>query len=360
MLYNLLYPLTEYVSVFNLFQYITVRAGGALFTAFLLTLLCGQQIIAFLKVWQSGGATVKDVLPHASKVGTPTMGGLMVVGSFTLGSLLWADLTNSYVWVVLVTTFIFGAIGFCDDWLALRKRWRHGLPGRLRLIVQFSLAALFLVIIMLVSKVSVPTDIHLPFFKDVVLPLGLAGFMLFGMFVMVGSVNAVNLTDGLDGLVSIPAAIVAGSLGVLAYITGRVDYTDYLNLTHIAGAGELSVLCSSMVGATLGFLWFNAPPARIFMGDTGALAIGAFLASVALIIKQEITLAIIGGLFVLETVSVMLQVFSFKVFKRRVFKMAPLHHHFEQLGWPESTIVVRFWIISLMFALIGLGTLKLR
>ncbi len=360
MLYNLLYPLTEQVSVFNLFQYITVRAGGALATAFVLSLVFGPRLIEAFRGWQKGRVTVKDILPHTRKEGTPTMGGVLVVGTFLFSSLLWTDIKNPYVWLLLGVTLAFATVGYADDWLNLHKRWKNGVPGRVRLLVQTILASIFVWMAVQLNQNADTMSVYLPFVKDWVLPLGMVGFIAFGAFIMVGSANAVNITDGLDGLVSIPAVIVAASFAVLAYISGRVDFTAYLHIPYLSGAGDIAVMCAALAGSVLGFLWFNAPPARIFLGDTGSLAIGAFLGAVAIVIKQEFALAIIGGLFVIETVSVIVQVVSFKLTGKRVFKMAPLHHHFEQLGWPESTIVIRFWIISLMLALIGLATLKLR
>lgn len=360
MFYHLLYPLHEYVSWFNLFQYITVRAGGAMMTAFVLWLLLGSRFIARMRLWQKGGETVKDILPHQSKIGTPSMGGILVIALLVLSTLLWTDLTNAYVWLVLFVVVGFFVIGFTDDWLNLTRRWRRGLPGKLRLAIGGLISTLFLIGYIHINGTPVATEVYFPFLKDWIVSLGIGGFVMFGVLVIVGSANAVNLTDGLDGLVSIPAVIVAVTLAILAYVIGRVDFTDYLHIPMIRGAGEVAVMCAALAGSILGFLWFNAPPARIFLGDTGSLPIGAMLGAVAVLIKQEFALAIIGGLFVLEAVSVILQVASFKLTGKRIFRMAPIHHHFEQLGWPETTIVVRFWIMSLVLALIGLATLKLR
>lgn len=360
MVYLWLYALAEHVNWFNLFGYITVRAGGAMFTAFMLWLVLGPWFIAKMRVWQKGGDTVKAILPHAGKVGTPSMGGILLIGVTVFSSIMWANLANAYVWLVLFLMLSFFAIGLTDDWLNLTKRWKRGLPGRLRLAIGALIAGLFLMGYIHINGTAVATEIYFPFIKHLVLGLGVAGFVMFGILVIVGSANAVNLTDGLDGLVSIPAVIVATTLAILAYVMGRVDYTAYLHLPHIAGAGEVAVLCAALAGGVLGFLWYNAPPARIFLGDTGSLPIGAVLGGVAVLIKQEFALLIIGGLFVVETLSVIVQVASYRLTGKRVFRMAPLHHHFEQLGWPESTIVVRFWIISLVLALVGLATLKLR
>ncbi|HEX2859368.1 MAG TPA: phospho-N-acetylmuramoyl-pentapeptide-transferase [Alphaproteobacteria bacterium] len=359
MLYHLLFPLTKYVTAFNLFQYVTVRAGGAMLTAFLLALWVGPRLIEHFRYWQKGGDTVKDILPHQGKSGTPTMGGVLVIGTMVASVLLWSILNNPYVWLVLTLVLGFTALGFADDYLNLKRRWKRGVPGRFRLAAGAAVSALFVAgYVHIYGHDS--TIVHLPFVKEAAIDFGMYGFVLFAIFVIVGSANAVNLTDGLDGLVSIPAVIVATTLAILAYVVGRADYTAYLHLAHLPGAGEVAVMCAALAGAMLGFLWFNAPPARIFLGDTGSLPVGAMLGAVAVLIKQEFALAIIGGLFVLETFSVIIQVLSFKLTGKRVFRMAPLHHHFEQLGWPESTIVVRFWIISLVLALLGLATLKLR
>lgn len=364
MFYNLLYPLADDFVLFNLFKYLTVRAGGAMFTAFLLTVWLGPVVIKTFKHWQKGGSTVKDIAHLAQslqgKAGTPTMGGVMVLGSFLFSVLLWADLLNPYVWLLLATACCFGLVGLADDYLGITKRWKNGLPGRLRLLIQAALGTVLLWLMVQTYTGDAATAIYLPFLKDAALDGGMLMFTVFGLLVLVGAANAVNLTDGLDGLVSIPAAIAAAALAVLAYIIGRADYTGYLHIPYVPGAGEVAVVAAALVGALLGFLWYNAPPARIFMGDTGSLAVGGLLGMISLIIKQEFALAIIGGLFVLETVSVITQVVSFKMTGKRIFKMAPLHHHFEQMGWPESTIVVRFWIISLLLAVLGLATIKLR
>lgn len=335
-------------------------------TAFFLSLIFGPKLIASFRVWQAQlkGGTVKQVAhsaeQRAAKAGTPSMGGVMILLTLLTSIFLWSDLTNPYVWLMLTVAITFGTIGFLDDYLNLTKQWKNGLPGRVRLSAQLAVSA---AVVFLFTKIHLGDDatvLYFPFFKEFVLDLGIFGFIMFGAFVMAGSANAVNLTDGLDGLVSIPAVIVAAAMAVIAYLVGRTDFTQYLNIAHIPGAGEIAVVMGALVGSCLGFLWFNAPPARIFMGDTGSLTIGGLLGCVAVLLKQEIVLAIIGGLFVLETVSVIVQVVSFKLTGKRVFRMAPLHHHFEQLGWPETTIVVRFWIIALILALVGLATLKLR
>lgn len=360
MLYDLLYPLSGWWSVLNVLQYLTVRSGAALLTAFVMVLLAGPGVIARFKVWQHGGDTVKDILPHQSKAGTPSMGGVMVVGALLGSSFLWADLKNPYVWLVAMVVLLFFGIGLADDYMNLRRVWKRGLPGKLRLSLGALVTTLFLIGYIHVNGTPVATEVYFPFLKHWIVPLGIGGFVMFGILVVVGTANAVNLTDGLDGLVSIPAVIAAATMAILAYVAGRVDYTAYLHIPYIAGAGDVAVMCAALAGAMLGFLWFNAPPARIFLGDTGSLPVGAMLGAVAVMIKQEFALVVIGGIFVLETLSVMIQVASFKLTGKRVFKMAPLHHHFEQHGWPESTIVVRFWIMSILLALVGLAVLKLR
>ena len=360
MLYNFIYPLHEWWGVLNILQYLTVRSGGAMMMAFVLVFLYGHSIIARLGAWQHGGDTVKDILPHAGKVGTPSMGGLMVVGAWLISCLFWADLTNLYVWLLVFLVGGFAALGFADDYCNLRRLWRRGLPGKLRLAVGGLVATFFVLGVIHLNKTPVATQVFLPFIKDLIVPLGIAGFVGFGILVIVGSANAVNLTDGLDGLVSLPVILVASTMSILAYVVARADFTAYLAIPRVVGSGEIGVMCAALAGAMLGFLWFNAPPARVFLGDSGSLPVGAFLGGVAVILKQEFALAIIGGLFVVEALSVMIQVVYFKTTGRRFFKMAPLHHHFEQLGWPESTIVVRFWIVSIILALIGLATLKLR
>ena len=363
MLYNLLYPLADNIQFFNLFKYITVRAGGALATALLVSLLFGPMLIRHFSRIQHHYKTVRDDLPErhaATKTGTPTMGGVLILGSLLFSTMLWADMTNVFVLLTLCVVAAFGLIGFVDDWLKITLKRRGGLPGRVRLGAEATVALLALWAVTHVLGGDYMYNLFIPFFKDLVVPLGFFGFLCFGTLVIVGSANAVNLTDGLDGLATVPAMMAAGSFALIAYVVGRVDFSEYLLLHYVPGTGELTVFCAALVGSCLGFLWFNAPPARIFMGDTGSLALGAALGMVAVLTKHEMVLAIIGGLFVLETVSVMVQVTSFKLTGRRVFRMAPLHHHFEQKGWAESTIVIRFWIISFVLALIGLASIKLR
>ena len=340
MLYHLLFPLTDVINIFNLMQYITIRSGGALITSFVLGLLIGPWLIKKFRLLQHGQATVREGLAHhAGKAGTPTMGGIMVVGTFLLSSLLWMRWDNHLTWLIVGVTVLFGLIGLTDDLLSVTRRRVGGLPGKVRIGLEVLAGLAFLGAYVYVQG-NGATLLYFPFIKDLLLPLGITGFLVFGLLVIVGSANAVNITDGLDGLVSIPAVIVTASLAILCYIVGRTDFTDYLAIAYVAGAGEVTVICASMVGAILGFLWYNAPPARIFMGDTGSLAIGALMGSVAILIKQEFALLIIGGLFVAETLSVMMQVASYKLTGKRIFRMAPLHHHFEHLGWPESTIEI--------------------
>jgi phospho-N-acetylmuramoyl-pentapeptide-transferase len=330
--------------------------------AFLLTLLIGPHIIAWLKLKQREGQPIRIDGPEShllTKKGTPTMGGLMFLISACATTVLWADVSNPYVWVVLLVTIGYGAIGFGDDFLKLTKRNTKGLPGRTKLLAQFVIGAIATAIVIWVSPAPLATGLAVPFFKDVLIPLGWV-FLPFATLVMMGSSNAVNLTDGLDGLAIVPVMMAAASLGLIAYLVGNTNFAEYLQLHHVEGAGELAVFCGALCGAGLGFLWFNAPPAMVFMGDTGSLAIGGALGAVAVVTKHEIVLAIVGGLFVLETASVIVQVLSYKWTGRRVFRMAPLHHHFEQKGWAEPTIVFRFWIIAAILSMVGLSTLKLR
>lgn len=362
MFYHFLYPLADQISFFNIFQYITVRSGGALMTSFFLCLLVGPKMIRTFRVWQSGSKTVRTDHPEGSvnsKAGTPSMGGLMILSTLLFSAFLWCDLSNVYIWLLMMVTIGFGALGFLDDYCTMRKKWKNGVPGRVRLLVQTSLS-LIVAYVFIHFMGEGATNFYVPFFKDFVMTLPVAVFLLFACFVIVGSANSVNLTDGLDGLVSVPAAVAAGSFALLAYLVGRVDYTEYLHITYVPGASEIAVYLSALTGALLGFLWFNAPPARIFMGDTGSLPVGGILGATAVLLKQEVLLGIIGGIFVLETLSVIIQVTSFKLTGKRVFRMAPIHHHFEHKGWPEPTIVVRFWIIAIMLALVGLATLKIR
>src|SRR5690349_5880614 len=355
--------LSDKISFFNVFRYITFRTGGAIVTALVFVFLFGGPIIDLLRLKQGKGQPIRSDGPPShliSKKGTPTMGGLMILSGLLVSTLLWANPANPYVWIVLGVTLSFGLIGFYDDYLKVTKQQANsGLTGRTRLVVE---AIIAIVAVTALSRLGNPvysTSLVFPFFKELVFNLGW-GFFLLGAFVIVGAGNAVNLTDGLDGLAIVPVMIAAASFGLITYLAGNAVFAEYLQIRYVAGTGELSVLCGAVIGASLGFLWFNAPPASIFMGDTGSLALGGLLGGVAVAIKHEIVLAIVGGLFVLEAVSVIVQVVSYKLTGKRVFKMAPIHHHYEQLGWTESQIVIRFWIVSVVLALAGLATLKLR
>ena len=363
MLFNLLAPYADQFPAFNLFRYITFRAGGAAMTALFLSFILGPGIIRWLKSKQREGQPIRADGPEGhllTKKGTPTMGGVLILLALAISTLLWADLSNGYVWAVLGVTVSYGAIGFADDYLKLTRRSSKGLPGKLKLLGQVAIALIAVVYITFLLPENLENRLAVPFFKDLLLNLGVFGFAVLGIVVMVGASNAVNLTDGLDGLAIVPVMIVAACFAGIAYLVGNAVFANYLQIHFVPGSGELAIFCSALVGASLGFLWYNAPPAMVFMGDTGSLSCGGALGAVAVVAKHELVLAIIGGLFVLETVSVIVQVASFKLTGRRVFKMAPLHHHFEQKGWAEPTIVIRFWIIAVILAMIGLSTLKLR
>jgi phospho-N-acetylmuramoyl-pentapeptide-transferase len=355
---NALADWAGFEGVLNLFRYITFRSVAALITALAIALLIGPRFITFLRSRQGKGQPIREDGPAShllTKKGTPTMGGLMILISLTVSTLLWMDLSNGFVWTCLAVTLGFGAIGFIDDYDKVTKRSHKGLSGRTRLLIEFFIAGFAVAFI--ASRTG--TGLYLPFLKDFALPLGLF-YIAFGAFIITGFGNAVNLTDGLDGLATMPMIIAAAAFAIIAYLIGNIRFSDYLGVHHVAGAGELAVFCTALIGACLGFLWFNAPPAAVFMGDTGSLALGGALGTIAVITNHEIVLLVIGGLFVLETVSVIVQVASFKLTGKRVFRMAPLHHHFEQKGWAESTVVIRFWIIAIVLALVGLATLKLR
>ena len=359
MLYNLLTPLIEDLGFLNLFRYITFRTAGAVITSLVISFVFGKPLIAWLKKRQIHGQPIRSDGPEShivAKQGTPTMGGLLILISMSVATLLWADLTNRYVWAVLLVTLGFGAIGFADDYLKLATSSSRGLPGKIKLSGEVVIALGVCWWITEIADPATATGLTIPLMKNFMIHMGWL-FVPFAIFVIVGSGNAVNLTDGLDGLAIVPAMIVAGCLGLISYLAGNAIFAAYLQLFPIPGAGELAVFCGGLVGASLGFLWFNAPPAMVFMGDTGSLSIGGALGAVAVIIKHELVLAIIGGLFVLETISVIIQVLSFKLTGKRIFRMAPLHHHFEKKGWEEPTIVIRFWIIAVVLALIGLATL---
>ena len=363
MLFNFLAPLGNEIIVFNLFRYLTFRSGAAVVTALFICFVLGPAIINWLKSKQKEGQPIRDDGPEhhlITKAGTPTMGGFLILLAISISTLLWADLTNGFVWVVLFITIGYGGIGFVDDYLKLTKRSSRGLSSRLKFVAQIVIGAAAAAWIVQLSPGPLQTHLAIPFFKDVLINLGLLLFVVLAIFVMVGSSNAVNLTDGLDGLAIVPVMIAAGCFAFIAYLVGNTVFSNYLQINYVPGAGELAVFCGALVGASLGFLWYNAPPAMVFMGDTGSLSCGGALGGIAVITKHELVLAIIGGLFVLETVSVIVQVISFKLTGKRVFRMAPLHHHFEKKGWAEPTIVIRFWIIASILALAGLSTLKLR
>jgi len=361
MLFTALAPFAEDLLVFNLFRYLTFRTGAAVLTALIVCFVFGLAVINWLRSKQGGASNIREDVPeqHLKKTGTPTMGGFLILLSITISTLLWADIRNGYVWIVMLVTMGFGLVGFADDYLKLTHRNSKGLPGRVKLVFQLVIAAIAATWFILVTPGQLGTGLALPFLKDVLLNLGWA-FVPMAIFVMVGASNAVNLTDGLDGLAIVPVMIAAVCFGFIAYLVGNSIYSNYLQIHYVPGTGELAVFCGAMVGAALGFLWFNAPPAMVFMGDTGSLSMGGALGAISVVTKHEIVLAIVGGLFVLETVSVIVQVASFKLTGKRVFAMAPLHHHFEKKGWAEPTIVIRFWIIASILALIGLATLKLR
>jgi phospho-N-acetylmuramoyl-pentapeptide-transferase len=348
-------------SALNVFRYITFRTGGAVATGALFVFLFGPWIIDHLRIRQGKGQPIRTDGPqsHLMKKGTPTMGGLMILSGLVVSTILWANPLNPYVWIVLAVTLGFGFVGFYDDYLKVTKQTSSGFGGRIRLLLEALIALAACYALVKLGRDAASTSLAIPFFKDVVLNFGWF-FVIFGAFVIVGAGNAVNLTDGLDGLAIVPVMIASASFGLIAYLAGNAVFADYLQINYVAGTGELAVLTGAVLGAGLGFLWFNAPPASIFMGDTGSLALGGMLGSIAVAVKHEIVLAVIGGLFVLEAVSVIVQVASFKLTGKRIFRMAPIHHHFEQLGWTEPQIVIRFWIISVMLALAGLSTLKLR
>jgi len=355
----------EYVSTFtflNLFNYISFRSGAAILTSLFFSLIFGDIIIKSLSSFQPFGQPIRTEGPSnhiIKKAGTPTMGGILILSSIAISFFLWTDLTNKFVWICFFSCIIFGTIGLVDDFKKIRSKSSKGINASTRIILQI----LFSFIIIYFTHHSLPehinSTINFPFFKNMIIDFGIFYFIV-GIFIIVGSANSVNLTDGLDGLAIVPVMIVAMSFAFIAYVVGNTIFSDYLQISYIEGSGELVVFCGAIIGSALGFLWFNAPPAKVFMGDTGSLALGGTLGSIAIIVKHEIVLAIIGGLFVFETFSVIVQVISFKLTGKRVFQMAPIHHHFEKKGWAESTIVIRFWIITIVLALIGLATLKIR
>jgi len=347
--------------IFNLFRYITFRAGGAFMTALVFGFIFGRPLINVLRKRQGKGQPIRDDGPegHFEKAGTPTMGGLLIVGALTFATLLWARLDNPFVWLVLFVTLSFAVIGFADDYAKVSKQNTKGVPGKLRLALGILIAVVAAIWASHFHPESLQGQLALPVFKDTLINLGLF-YVPFSVCVIVGSANAVNLTDGLDGLAIMPVMIAASTLGVIAYAVGRVDFTEYLELHYVPGTGEILIFTAALFGGGLGFLWYNAPPAAVFMGDTGSLALGGALGAIAIVTKHELVLAIVGGLFVVEALSVIIQVLYFKRTGKRVFLMAPIHHHYEKKGWAEPTIVIRFWIISLILAMIGLATLKIR
>lgn len=362
MLYAILLPLADQVHFFNLFKYITFRAGGACLTALIVSFWFGPKLIRMLKSMQRQGQPIRLDGPERhliEKKGTPTMGGVLILLALTISTFLWVDLANGYVWAIMFVTLGYGALGFADDYLKLTKRNTKGVPGRVKLLVQAGIGLIAAIWITSLMPVPLNSELAVPVFKNLMIPFGFL-FPLVGMFVLMGASNSVNLTDGLDGLAIVPTIIAAGVFALIAYLVGNRIFAGYLQINFISGAGELTIFLSSLIGAGLGFLWFNAPPAAVFMGDTGSLSLGGALGAVAVATKSEIVLAIVGGLFVVETVSVIVQVFWYKRTGRRVFLMAPLHHHFEKKGWAEPTIVIRFWIIAMILALAGLATLKIR
>jgi phospho-N-acetylmuramoyl-pentapeptide-transferase len=347
---------------FNLFRYITFRAGGAFFTALIFGFLFGRPLINLLKRKQRNGQPIRDDGPEShilTKQGTPTMGGVLILGALILSTLLWARLDNGFVWIVLLVTIGFGAIGFVDDYAKVTSNSHAGLSARIRLFIGFIIAGIAGYFATTLHPDGLVNQLALPVYKDTLVNLGFM-FIPFAMFVIVGAANSVNLTDGLDGLAIMPVMIAAATLGVIAYAVGRVDFTEYLGLHYVPGTGELLIFMAGLIGGGLGFLWYNAPPAAVFMGDTGSLALGGALGTIAVLTKHELVMGIVGGLFVVETLSVIIQVLYFKKTGKRVFLMAPIHHHFEKKGWAEPQIVIRFWIISLILAMIGLATLKVR
>jgi phospho-N-acetylmuramoyl-pentapeptide-transferase len=355
------YLLHEYFSAINLLKYISFRGWGAMFTALLISFLIGGKVINWLKSIQSNGQPIRDDGPesHFKKAGTPTMGGIMILASIVISVLLWADLSNLYVWITLFVTLSFGLLGLLDDYKKLKHNNTKGISGKRKMLWQLLTSLLAAIAISSLAKAEHQTTLAFPFFKNFLLDLSIF-YYVFVIVVITGASNAVNLTDGLDGLAIGAVIICTGCFAIFAYLVGNAVFANYLQLHHVADAGELAVICAAVIGSGLGFLWFNASPARVFMGDTGSLSLGGLIGTMSVITKHEIVLAITGGLFVMEALSVMIQVGSYKLTGKRVFKMAPIHHHFEQLGWSETTVVTRFWILAIIFALLGLSTLKLR
>ena len=361
MLYSLFSSLVDIFSFFNVFKYLTVRTGLSIFTSMVVVFMVGDPLIKYFSSNQIHDPIREDGPSEhiIKKIGTPTMGGLLILLGIFSGVLLWGDLTNPYNWFLIYIAGTFGLLGAYDDYQKIKKNHSRGVSLKFKFFFQIVLALIGIFILYLFSGSNEIENLYFPFFKNLVINLSWF-FIPFYLFVIVGSSNAVNLTDGLDGLATVPVILVAACFAFISYVTGNIVFSEYLHIPYIKGVGEASIFCGSIIGACLGFLWFNAPPAKIFMGDTGSLALGGSLGAVSIITKHEIVLAITGGLFVLEAVSVIAQVVSFKLTGKRIFKMAPIHHHFEKKGWPESTVVIRFWIISIILAMIGLATLKLR
>ena len=353
---------TQYFTFLNIFNYISFRTGGAILTSLFFSLIFGEIIIKFLSTVQPIGQPIRSDGPKRhlfEKAGTPTMGGVLILSSIIISFFLWARLTNYYVWISLFACIAFGLVGFLDDYKKIYSKSSYGLKASTRIILQIVLAFIIIFLIYSTMPENLNSTINFPFLKNLIIDLGMF-FFIFGIFIIVGSANAVNLTDGLDGLAIVPVMIVATTFAFISYVSGNINFSEYLQINYIEGSGELSVFCGAITGSALGFLWFNAPPAKVFMGDTGSLSLGGGIGTLSIMTKHEIVLAIVGGLFVLETLSVIVQVISFKFTGKRIFQMAPLHHHFEKKGWAESTIVIRFWIITIVLALIGLATLKIR
>ena len=361
MLFNLLTSLIDQYSFLNVFKYLTFRTGLSVVTSLIVVFVIGEPLIKFFSKKMITGPIRQDgPIDHIiKKTGTPTMGGVIIIIGILFSTFLWADLTNVYIWTLIFVSISLGGLGLLDDTLKIKYKNSRGLKSRYKFLGQVIIGAITLFILIKYSNHNYLHDLYFPFFKNFIWDMGLF-FIPFGLFVIIGSSNAVNLTDGLDGLATVPVMLVALSFSLISYVVGNTIFSDYLKIQYIADVGEISIFCGSIVGACLGFLWYNAPPAKIFMGDTGSLSLGGSLAAVAIIVKHEIVLAIIGGLFVLETASVIIQVVSYKLTGKRIFKMAPIHHHFEKKGWAEPTIVIRFWIIAIILALVGLATLKLR
>ena len=352
----------EQYSFLNLFNFITFRVGASILTALFFSLIFGQYLINKISKIQPIGQPIRNDGPEThiiQKAGTPTMGGLLIILSVVSSLILWSDLQNTFVWIGFLALIFFGFIGFVDDYNKIKSNSSNGLKARTRIILQIFFALMISILVFNNLDNQINTTISFPFFKNLIINFGYFYFII-SLFIIVGSANAVNLTDGLDGLAIVPVMIVAMTFAFIAYVSGNIVFSDYLLINYIPGTGELAVLCGALIGAALGFLWFNAPPAKVFMGDTGSLALGATIGSIAIMVKHEIVLAIAGGLFVLETLSVIIQVISYKLTGKRIFMMAPLHHHFEKKGWAESTIVIRFWIITIVLALLSLATLKIR